>query len=59
MMSKEECIDLYLDRLNDGLYDKDNQPNCGSDLSSEFVDEQLENYDKVLASEDFFNSIIS
>lgn len=58
MMTKEQCIRLYIDRLNNDEYDKDNLPNSGHDLSPEYVAERIEEYRKVLASDFFFNDVI-
>lgn len=59
MAAKDDCVALFMDRYKNDKLTPDKQPNCGNNLSPEYVREQINEYREVLASDEFFKSIVS
>ncbi len=43
-------MDNFMKKLDADKYEKDNQPNNGPKIDSDFIDEQLTSYSKLLKS---------
>lgn len=50
MTKASVAMDRFMERLNNDEFQKDNQPNNGPDLTSEFVEEQLQSFTDLLRS---------
>lgn len=48
MTKANEVMDVFMKRLAADEYKKDNQPNNGPKLSSEFIEKQVKSYSKLL-----------
>lgn len=46
-------MDAFMEKLNTNGFNKDNQPNKGPELTTEFVEEQVEAYTHLIKSEIF------
>lgn len=50
MTKASVAMDRFMERLNSDGFKKDNQPNIGPELTSEFVEEQLQSFTDLLRS---------
>lgn len=53
MTKAKTFMDSFMEKLNTDGFNKDNQPNKGPELTTEFVDRQLESYTNLVKSEIF------
>ena len=55
MTEAKKFMDSFMEKLNTGGFNKDNQPNSGPELTIEFVEQQVETYTNIIRS-DIFNA---
>ena len=53
MTKAKTFMDSFMEKLNTNGFNKDNQPNKGSELTMEFVGKQVESYTNLIKSEIF------
>lgn len=53
MTEAKVVMDNFMKKLAADEYKKENQPNNGPEIDSDFIDEQLKSYSKLLESEVF------
>lgn len=53
MTEAKVVMDNFMKKLAADEYKKENQPNNGPEINSDFIDEQLKSYSKLLKSEVF------
>ncbi|MBO4395583.1 MAG: hypothetical protein J5819_04480 [Eubacterium sp.] len=51
MMSADEFVDLFVDRMQSGYYKKDKQKNEDPELNEEYINRELKKVDKMLESD--------
>ncbi len=50
MTEANVVMDRFMEKLGENAFRKENQPNDGPDISLEFIDEQLQSYNRLLES---------
>lgn len=50
MTKADVVMDRFMEKLGNGGFKKENQPNYGPEISPKFIDEQLQSYSKLLKS---------
>lgn len=50
MTSANEVMDVFMDRLSNDEFKKENQPNDGPVIDADFIDKKVQSYSKFLRS---------
>lgn len=51
MTDANEVMNDFMDKLSEGSFEKDNQPDNGTELTPDFVDKQVDSFSRILDSE--------
>ncbi len=50
MTDAKEVMDIFMERISNNEFKKENQPNDGPEIDTDFIDKKLQSYSKLLKS---------